>query len=169
MKNYCEFKYKMVDMEYLYAKMGNMQCLVFFSQKQKYLCTWDKKKESILVKKCDTQDSLMLDIRISCSNEFLNVTCQYSEMAYIIRYATSLSILFIIFAFSLGKGDILYKTQGIFTILAVFFLFTWFVNKVSFLRHCEEFKNDLKKIIKSDPISSVYKWKWYVDIPDIHT
>ncbi|MBO7508002.1 MAG: hypothetical protein J6T67_11555 [Paludibacteraceae bacterium] len=168
MKNYCEFKYGMVDMERLYAGLESMRCSVFLFQKQKYSCTWDEKQDTIFVKKRDSQDSLMLDIRISHDNENLNVSCQYSEMAYIIRYLTAISILAILFAILLGDGDVLYKIQGVLIILATYYLFALFVNKLSFLRHSEDLKKDLRKIIRSEPISSVYKWKWYVDIYDIH-
>ncbi len=164
MKSYCEFKYGMVDMEYLYAALESMQYSAYFSQKPKYLCSWDKKQNTIYAKQNNSQNIFSPHIRISCDNEYLNVTCQYSEAAYIATYVMLLIWAFMLIAFLLGEGDVLYKMQGGLMILAIFAIFALPVNKFFFLDECEDIKKDLRKIIQSDPISSAYTWEWYVDI-----
>lgn len=169
MKNYCEFKYGMVDMEHLYAELESMQYSAYFSQKPKYLCSWDKKQNIIYAKQNNSRNMLSPHIRITCDNESLNVTCQYSEAAYIATYAMLLIWAFMFFAFLLGEGDALYKIQGGLMILAILAIFALPVNKIFYLDECEDIKKDLQKIIQSAPISSVYTWEWYANThPDGH-
>ena len=144
MKNYCEFKYGMVDMEYLYAKLESMQYSAHFSQKPKYLCSWDKKQNIIYAKQNNSRNMHSPHIRISCDNESLNVTCQYSEVAYIATYMIFLIWTFIFSAFLLGEGDVLYKMQGGLMILAIFVIFALPINKFFFLDECEDIKKDLR-------------------------
>lgn len=123
--NYCEFKYEMVDVEQLYENLADMH---------KYKCSWDKERNIIYIKRRDERN-FPPDIRISCKNGFLYVTCQYSEIAYIFTYIISFVLLCMLLAFLLGEGDALYKIQGGFTILVFPILFNFFFNKISYSKY----------------------------------
>ncbi len=115
----------MVDVEQLYENLEDMH---------KYKCSWDKERNIIYIKRRDERN-FPPDIRISCKNGFLYVTCQYSEIAYIFTYIISFVLLCMLLAFLLGEGDALYKIQGGFTILVFPILFNFFFNKISYSKY----------------------------------
>ena len=117
--NYCEFKYEMFDVEQLYENLEDMH---------KYKCSWDKERNIIYIKRRDERNSPP-DIRISCKNGFLYVTCQYSEIAYIFTYIISFVLLCMLLAFYWEKEMLFIKYKGVLLFLFFPFWLTSFLIK----------------------------------------
>ena len=72
-----------------------------------------------------------------------------------------------VIGFLLGEGDALYKIQVGFTIIVFPILVNFFFNKISYSKYCKDLKRNLGKLFESEPISSDYKWEWYIDTNDV--
>lgn len=59
------------------------------------------------------------------------------------------------------------KYKGGVTILVFPILVNFFFNKISYSKYCKYLKRDLGKLFESEPISSDYKWEWYIDANDV--
>ena len=152
----------MTDVGSLYAKLECMRYSAYFGIKNKYVCFWDKKNSVIYVKQNTSRNVFSPHARIFCDANTLNVICQYSEAAYIVTYILAVIMLLMEFSFILGEGCIWYKTVGVALIFTSIYSFVFLANKFFFLNECDDIEKDISKIIKSDKISAVYKWKWYV-------